>query len=679
MKSFTLIAIALASQALAAPTLIPLTKLAGPAKGDSYVIKLKDGVSKDSHIAQLLEFIGNQDSESSISTRTYSTDMLVCSRALFSTTFEAPPRWSTSRLIRSIKSTGSKVMRIRLEGHVEDQTSELAKRAANGEGVDIYGLDTGILTSHESFGGRASWGATFGGFEDKDGNGHGTHTAGTAAGSGFGLATAAKLLPSSRHCPRWTSDPAIDSAVKAASLVESLYSCRRNENQNAGNSSPAHVPKPIPLPPSIAPTAKLPSPTLAVTVVESGLSVSTSAAPGSEYTAVNTISGTLASAVVIDVTMFRVLGLQEATCRVRLNGNSANFHTGCPVYLSFGTLRPVSLSEASATMSFAILAAALVAPALAAPVPSPSPSLQGLTPMLLVLDFIGSRDSKVVYKYENIFNGYAGTLKGPILDYIRHSPDVEYIEADTFSQIDFEQGDESLAAVRFTLRRKPLTSLDVLPTAEVSISTVLIPTPLVPRWDPDSASPQLQTSLLSRSVLTLAVALFPTLWLVLTTLFREPLLLVVHRCYHVLGFSPTTSLDNAVTSAIGRGIHFTVAAGNENQNAANVSPARVAAANTIGAIDSSNRKASFSNYGSALDVWALGVNVRSAWIGSNSAVNTISGTSMATPQVAGILAVVIGNKGNSSPAALASALRSKAQAVVTGAPSGTTNLKARVW
>ncbi|CCO33170.1 Alkaline protease 1 Short=ALP [Rhizoctonia solani AG-1 IB] len=93
----------------------------------------------------------------------------------------------------------------------------------------------------------------------------------------------------------------------------------------------------------------------------------------------------------------------------------------------------------------------------------------------------------------------------------------------------------------------------------------------------------------------------------------------------------------------------------------------------------SNRKASFSNYGSPLDVWALGVNVRSAWIGSNSAVNTISGTSMATPQVAGILAVVIGNKGNSSPAALSSALKSNAQAVVTGAPSGTTNLKARVW
>jgi cerevisin len=64
-----------------------------------------------------------------------------------------------------------------------------------------------------------------------------------------------------------------------------------------------------------------------------------------------------------------------------------------------------------------------------------------------------------------------------------------------------------------------------------------------------------------------------------------------------LGFPITTTLDNAVTSATGRGLHVTVAAGNENQNAANVSPARAPAAITVGAVDSSNRKASFSNYG----------------------------------------------------------------------------------
>lgn len=97
-----------------------------------------------------------------------------------------------------------------------------------------------------------------------------------------------------------------------------------------------------------------------------------------------------------------------------------------------------------------------------------------------------------------------------------------------------------------------------------------------------------------------------------------------------LGGSANTALDSAISSAINSGVHFTVAAGNSNVNAANTSPARVAAANTIGAVDSSNKKASFSNYGAVLDVWALGVNVLSAWIGSTTATNTISGTSMAT-------------------------------------------------
>ncbi|KAF8757779.1 peptidase S8 family [Rhizoctonia solani] len=364
--------------------------------------------------------------------------------------------------------------------------------------------------------------------------------------------------------------------------------------------------------------------------------------------------------------------------------------------------------------SFAILAAALVAPALAAPAAIPITKLAGPVKensyiiklkdnvskdshVARLLDFIGSRDSKVVYKYENIFNGYAGTLKGPILDYIRHSPDVEYIEADTFSQIDFEQGDESLAA-REVHTQEETSHLAGRAANGGGVDIYGLDTGILTThsafggrasWgatygnyaNRDGHGHGTPANIIAVKVCsdTGSCAVSDVVAGINYAVSRaastgRPSIVTMS-----LGFSPTTSLDNAVTSAIGRGIHFTVAAGNENQNAANVSPARVAAANTIGAIDSSNRKASFSNYGSALDVWALGVNVRSAWIGSNSAVNTISGTSMATPQVAGILAVVIGNKGNSSPAALSSALRSNAQAVVTGAPSGTTNLKARVW
>lgn len=93
---------------------------------------------------------------------------------------------------------------------------------------------------------------------------------------------------------------------------------------------------------------------------------------------------------------------------------------------------------------------------------------------------------------------------------------------------------------------------------------------------------------------------------------------------------PVEALDNAVNNAIEGGLHFAIAAGNSNIPADSSSPARVATANTIGAVDSKNQKASFSNYGGLIDVWAPGVNILSAWMGSPNATNTISGTSMAT-------------------------------------------------
>ncbi|CAE6521124.1 unnamed protein product [Rhizoctonia solani] len=145
-----------------------------------------------------------------------------------------------------------------------------------------------------------------------------------------------------------------------------------------------------------------------------------------------------------------------------------------------------------------------------------------------------------------------------------------------------------------------------------------------------------------------------------------------------LGGPPSPALNHVVKSAINLGIHFTVAAGNSNQPADTSSPANVEAANTIGAVDKGNNKAEFSNYGQLIDVWALGVDVKSAWIGSPDAENTISGTSMATPHVAGILAVAISNHGNKSPKELSDDLKAHAKPVVTGAILSN-NLLATKW
>jgi cerevisin len=115
-----------------------------------------------------------------------------------------------------------------------------------------------------------------------------------------------------------------------------------------------------------------------------------------------------------------------------------------------------------------------------------------------------------------------------------------------------------------------------------------------------------------------------------------------------LGGGKNDALNQAVTAAINAGVVTVVAAGNENQDACNVSPASTPGAITVGATDVNDRKASFSNYGKCVDILAPGVNVLSAWIGSNTATNSISGTSMATPHVAGLAATVFSQGASAS-------------------------------
>ncbi|KAG2010560.1 serine protease, variant 2 [Coprinopsis cinerea AmutBmut pab1-1] len=84
------------------------------------------------------------------------------------------------------------------------------------------------------------------------------------------------------------------------------------------------------------------------------------------------------------------------------------------------------------------------------------------------------------------------------------------------------------------------------------------------------------------------------------------------------GGGATSALDNAVVSLINSGVHVVVAAGNSNTNASNVSPARVPAAITVGAVDITDTKTATSNWGPAVDVFAPGQNIRSAWASGDS-------------------------------------------------------------
>ena len=141
-----------------------------------------------------------------------------------------------------------------------------------------------------------------------------------------------------------------------------------------------------------------------------------------------------------------------------------------------------------------------------------------------------------------------------------------------------------------------------------------------------------------------------------------------------LGGGASTTLDNAVANSINSGITYALAAGNSSANACNSSPARVASAITVGATTSTDARASYSNYGSCVDIFAPGSSITSAWRTSDTATNTISGTSMASPHVAGAAALVLSANTSYTPAQVASYLTSNATTgKVTSPGSGSPN------
>ncbi|XP_030842083.1 uncharacterized protein LOC115924238 [Strongylocentrotus purpuratus] len=142
-----------------------------------------------------------------------------------------------------------------------------------------------------------------------------------------------------------------------------------------------------------------------------------------------------------------------------------------------------------------------------------------------------------------------------------------------------------------------------------------------------------------------------------------------------LGGGVSTLLDAGVTSLINSGILVAVAAGNDDHEACLNSPAQNPLAVTVGATDKQDKRYNLSNYGTCLDIYAPGVDITSTWYGGPTATNTISGTSMACPHVAGAAIIALGNDNSLAPDALKQKILNDATPyVVRDAKLGSPNL-----
>ena len=318
------------------------------------------------------------------------------------------------------------------------------------------------------------------------------------------------------------------------------------------------------------------------------------------------------------------------------------------------------------------------------------------------------RGGQVDYVYDAALSGFAGKFPGQALSGLSHNPNVEYIEADQIFSIDTTQSPATWGLDRIDQRNLPLNNSYTYNFTGAGVTAYIIDTGIRVTHtefggrassghdfvDNDSNADDCNghgthvagtvggsTYGVAKGVSLVAVRVLNCSGSGTTSGVIAGIDWVTTQHTNgkavanmSLGGGVSTALDNAVRNSIADGVVYAIAAGNINRDACRFSPARTAEAITVGATTSTDARASYSNKGSCLDLFAPGSSITSAWITSNSATNTISGTSMATPHVTGVAALYLEGH-NATPQQVRDAIVNAATPNVVGNPGkGSPNL-----